>query len=151
MEMLWEKFARGAPLGELSSALEQLSDEKDFEELGERIITLEDRLRLHALEAVENVSNPEVLGILAALYEDPVDEIRERAMMALYFLGGDTLAEEIVSGVLLEDPVPAVRMAAAMALGVSRSPNARALLTEALQDEDLGVRTRVEQQLKLLR
>lgn len=149
-ETLLPDLQRAAPPEELAPRLERLT-EAEFEELGDLIINLDDGLRLHAMTVLERVKNPDVMATLAALYEDVQDEIRERALLCLHALGGDSLAEEIVSGVLLEDPVPAVRRAAALALAVSRSPNARRYLLESLhEDEDETVRARAAEQLRLL-
>ncbi len=151
MEALWQMLQRGEPIEELSSAFDRLSAEGDFEEIGERLLSLDDGLRLHAVAALEMADNPLVVGTLAALYEDVLDSVRERSLLILNRLGGDVLAEPMVSGLMLEDPVPAVRAAAVLALAVSRSPKARSLMLEALEDEpDAGVRARLEAQLRKL-
>ena len=151
MEALWGMLQRGEPIEELSSAFDRLTAEGDFEEIGERLLSLDDGLRLHAVAALEMADNPLVVGTLAALYEDVLDSVRERSLLILNRLGGDVLAEPMVSGLMLEDPVPAVRAAAVQALAASRSPKARSLMLEALEDEpDAGVRARLEAQLRKL-
>ncbi len=151
MDALWKMLQAGEPIEEIASAFDRLSGEAEFEEMGERLLSLDDALRLHAMAALELVDNPEVLGTLAALYEDVLDPIRERSLLLLNRLGGDVLSEHMVSGLMLEDPVPSVRAAAVLALAVSRSPQARALILEALQDEeDPTVRMRLETALRKL-
>ncbi len=141
MRTPWQKLTAGD--------LESLSEE-EFEELATQVAEAPEDLRLRVMAELERVSNPEVLATLVALYGDPLPEIRERALTCTYRLGGDTLAEEEIGALLTGDAVPAVRAAAALALGVTRTATARALLEEALEDEDADVRAKVKGQLQLL-
>lgn len=71
----------------------------------------------------------------------PAIEIREAAVRALG-CGGDELSARLVTGRLLEDPVPAVRAAAARALHdrETKSPTTIRALARAASDTDPAVR-----------
>lgn len=147
MEAVWQLFSRGASVPEALPAFEALTDPADFEALADRLMTLDDPRRLRALEVLERARNPELLSTLIAFYEDPLDEVRERSLVALERLGGDPLSEQVVGDILLEDPVPAVRLAAARALSATGTAGARGFLSEALGDPDPGVRQSIERLL----
>lgn len=134
-------------MDEVLPAFEALTETADFEALADRLITLDDSLRLRALAVLERARNPELLSTLIAFYEDALDEVRERSLLALERLGGDPLSEQVVGDILLEDPVPAVRIAAARALGATGTPGARNFLSEALGDPDPTVQEAVRRSL----
>lgn len=147
MADLLSLFQQQAPFDQLVGPLNQTFDPEVFEQLGAGLAEAEAEVRLYAARVLGDAGNPESLYTLAALLDDPEDEVRLEALRSIYRLGGDTTEEAALGALLLQDPCPPVREAAALALAVTRTPGARALLGQALEDPDPDVRTVVQQQI----
>lgn len=150
MADLLSLFQQQAPFQELVGPVNATFDPEDFEQLGAGLQDEVAEVRLYAARMLGDAGNPESLYTLAALLDDPEDEVRLEALRSIYRLGGDTTEEETLGLMLLQDPCPPVREAAALALAVTRTAGARTLLEKALRDADPGVRTLAQQQIDKL-
>ncbi|MBI4607858.1 MAG: HEAT repeat domain-containing protein [Candidatus Rokubacteria bacterium] len=103
-------------------------------------------VRHQAIGALEAFRGEAAAEALTAAVQDDEVAVRTRAVYALRRVAGER-AVPALAGVLLGDPSPAVRQAAARALGLLGGEQALAVLQHATLDPDESVRHEVAQVL----
>jgi HEAT repeat protein len=139
------------PAGQLVRAINGIGDPAWFEALGALLAGhASEALRLRGAETLARAGNPEALAALAHLLADQRGAVRAQALYAIFELGGDATEAEAIGRLLLHDPEPRVRANAALALAITRTPEACRLLDQAADDPDTEVRDQVRRQRALL-
>ena len=104
-------------------------------------------VRTRAATALGRVGGMNAEAPLTAALSDQVAEVRLQAVDALRRVAG-ARAIPALQGLLLRDPDPGVRRAAARTLGMLREPPATSALTAAAADPDASVRQEVARALR---
>ncbi|MBI1349102.1 hypothetical protein GC163_22765 [bacterium] len=123
-----------------AEALGRLGDELAAEPLTQLFYDEDENTRLKAVSAFRRFRSASAVAPLLQLLDDNNVAIRQRAVDALGEMGNLAALERLIV-TLKTDTAVEVRMAAAKALGLLRSPKALPVLEEALDDE-LTVRCR---------
>jgi|GEM_PF-520648 len=123
-----------------AEALGRLGDEVAAEPLTQLFYDADENTRLKAVSAFRRFRSASAVNPLLQLLNDTNVAIRQRAVDALGEMGNLSALERLIV-TLKTDAAVEVRMAAAKALGLLRSPKALPALEEALDDE-LTVRCR---------
>ena len=104
-------------------------------------------VRTRAALALGQIGGPGAEAALTGALNDPAAEVRVQAVHALRRVAG-ARAIPALQGLLLRDPDPPVRRAAARTLGMFRETSVRSALTAATTDPDAAVRQEVTRALR---
>ncbi|MCE5279532.1 MAG: HEAT repeat domain-containing protein [Planctomycetaceae bacterium] len=119
-------------------AVAKLAAEGNVEALGKIARGSDDARAMRAASALGTLAkDPRTGGILLSLLKDSRPPVRERVVLSIAKTPVPRQHAKIVMDVLRSDPSPAVRAAAAEALGQMKAVEAVPVLADALSDQDI--------------
>ena len=111
-----------------------MAGDRAVEPLLARLDNRDPRVVAAAVDLLGLSGSPQALPILFPLIHHDVEQVREVSLHALAELGGREISRPAMPA--LKDPSPAVRAAAARAVGVGGDPAATTVLVRRLEQED---------------